>query len=333
MSHKAVAINLDNPIIATFERNGFVETLHRGAWALVKVDSDGTVDVVDSVGNPDQQIFARSAMKGLQALAVVESGAADAFNFTEAELAICCASHSSEPEHLRTVAGMLSKGGLHEDQLGCGASPQWFQRPTGQKRRAYHCCSGKHSGMLLTALHLGDDPANYLSPDSKTQQVVRAAIAEMTDSELTDGIDGCSAPTFRMPLSGLAAGLARLATPTSLSAERAAAANRITTAVGGNPNMIGGEQLRADSDLIRATGGRVFTKLGAEGIFVCGVRGTGFGLCITVDDGNERGFNALALTILRDHDLITAAEFDGLADWNSLERKNADNISTGQIVL
>lgn len=325
-------MNLDNPIIATFNRAGFTESLHRGAWALVKINDTGA-DVVASVGNPHQQIFARSAMKGLQALAVVESGAADAFELTEPELAICCASHSSEPPHLDAVAAMLAKGDLHEDQLGCGASPLWFERPLGEKRRSHHCCSGKHAGMLLTALHLGEDPADYLSPDSKTQQRVRAAVADMTGAELTDGIDGCSAPTFRMPLSGLAAGIARLATPIGLSAERTAAAERITAAVGTNPNMIGGEQLRSDSDLIRETDGRIFAKLGAEGIFVCGVRGTGYGLCITVDDGNERAFNPLALAILRDHELLSDAEFEALGDWTTLERRNADGIPSGSISL
>ncbi len=326
-------MNLDNPIIATFTRADYTESVHRGAWTLVRTQADGSVEVVDGRGQADQQIFARSAMKGLQALAVVESGAADAFDLSEAELAICCASHSSEPEHLRAVAAMLSRGGLVEDQLGCGASPQWFQRPTGQKRRSYHCCSGKHSGMLLTAVHLGEDPATYLSPQSQTQQLVRSAVADMTGAELTDGIDGCSAPTFRMPLSSLAAGIARLATPAGLAPERAAAADRITAAVGANPNMIGGEQLRSDSDLIRATDGRVFTKLGAEGIFVCGVRGTGYGLCITVDDGNERAFDALALTILRSHELISSTEFDALEQYTSLKRHNADGIYSGDILI
>ncbi len=326
-------MNLDNPIIATLDRAGWVESLHRGAWALVKAEQDGSYELVDSAGDPGQQIFARSAMKGLQAIAIVESGAADAFELTEAELAICCASHSAEPEHLRTVQAMLAKGGLVEDQLRCGASPQWFQRPAGQRRRSYHCCSGKHAGMLLTAVHLGEDPEDYLSPSTKTQQAVRAAVADMTGAELTDAIDGCSAPTFRMPLQSLAAGLARLATPSSLSPDRATAADRITTAVGNNPSMIGGERLRADTDLISATDGRVFAKHGAEGVFVCGVRGSGHGLCITCDDGNERAFSALAPTILHKHQLITSAEFDSLEPWTSLERPNADGINCGSITL
>ncbi len=326
-------MNLDNPIIATLDRAGYVESLHRGAWALVKTEADGSYSVVDSVGNPEQQIFARSAMKGLQAVAVIESGTADAFHFTDAELAICCASHSSEPEHLRTVQAMLAKGKLNEDHLQCGPSPQWFQRPAGQKRRSYHCCSGKHAGMLLMARHNGEHPADYLSPTSLTQRAVRAAVADMTGADLTDAIDGCSAPTFRMPLQSLAAGLARLATPTSLSPERRAAADRITDAVAANPAMIGGEKLRSDTDLIRVTDGRVFTKHGAEGLFVCGVRETGYGLCITVDDGNERGFEALAPRILRDHDLITSAEFDAFSAWTSLDRPNADGINCGTITL
>ncbi|NNE95547.1 MAG: asparaginase [Acidimicrobiales bacterium] len=326
-------MNLDNPIIATLDRAGHTESVHRGAWALVRLGSDGGFDVVDAAGDPTQQIFARSAMKGLQALPVVESGAADAFDFTEAELAIACASHSSEPPHLRTVATMLHKGGLSEDQLRCGASTQWFQGATGQRRRSYHGCSGKHAAMLLTALHRGEAPADYLSPSSQTQRAVRAAVADMTGADLTDGIDGCSAPTFRMPLHALALGLARLTNPAGLCAERAAASDRITAAAAARPEMIGGEIERFDTDLIRATGGRVFTKMGAEGVFVCGVRGSGHGLCLRVDDGTERAIHKLAPRILRDHDLIDSSEFDALSKWASLDRYNADHLHCGTITL
>jgi L-asparaginase II len=187
--------------------------------------------------------------------------------------------------------------------------------------------------MLLTGLHLGDDPADYAKPSSAVQQRIRTAVAEMTEAELTDGIDGCSAPTFRMPLASLAVGIARLATPSSLSDDRAAAADRITAAAAANPNMIGGEKLRIDSDLVRTTGGRVFAKLGAEGIFVCGVRDTGYGLCISVDDGNERAFHALSLQILRDHDLLSAPEHASLGEWATLKRRNADGVPTGFVHL
>ncbi len=322
----------DNPVLARFERNGVVESTHRGAWVVVQLDDTGAPAVVDAHGDPDQQIFARSAMKGLQALPLLETGAAESFGLSDAEIALACASHSAEPQHVRLVQRMLASGNLVEDQLGCGATTAWDSGPAGPKRKVFHCCSGKHASMLLAAQHLGDAPANYLSTESCEQQAVFRAVADMTGAELFGAIDGCSAPTFLMPLVALATGIARLCTPASLSSERAAACERITSAAVTNPEMIGGTRGRSDTDLMKSTGGRIFAKLGAEGVFVVGERGTGKALAINVDDGSARAFHALCLEILYRHQMISEAELKPLASWADRTLRNAEGTVTGRIV-
>lgn len=187
--------------------------------------------------------------------------------------------------------------------------------------------------MLLSAVHAGEDPDHYLYPDSMTQKNVHSAVADLTRAELHTAIDGCNAPTFRMPLQALAAGIARLVNPDHLESRRAAAARRITAAVAAHPEMIGGSRLRSDTDLIHATDGRVFAKLGAEGVFVVGVHGSGMGLAISIDDGNERAFHALCLDILRSHQLIGDCELGSLDRWTNVAITNDAGRRTGTIQL
>lgn len=321
-----------NPVLARFERNGVVESTHRGAWVVVQLDETGQPEIVEAAGDPGQAIFARSAMKGLQALPLIETGAAQAFCLSDAEIALACASHSAEPQHVRLVQRMLARGGLTEDQLGCGPTSAWDSGPASPKRRVFHCCSGKHAAMLLAAQHQGDEPANYLSMESSEQQAVLRAVTQMTGAELFGAIDGCSAPTYSMPLSALATGIARLCTPASLSPERSAACNRITNAAASNPEMIGGSRGRSDTDLMKATAGRLFAKLGAEGVFVVGERGTGKAFSINVDDGSPRAFHALCLETLHSNQMISEAELALLARWADRTLRNADGKVTGRIV-
>lgn len=318
----------DNPILTSLERNGRVESLHRGAWVLVEL-VDGEPRRVASAGDPDQAVFARSAMKGLQALPVVETGAADAFGLSERELAVACSSHSAEPQHVRTVAAMLARAGLDEHHLRCGPAAEWGSGPTGPRRPIYHNCSGKHAAMLLTACHLGVDPAAYLVPESLNQKQARSAVADLTGADLEPAIDGCSAPTFRLPLAALATGIARLTSPHHLAPARSAACRRITAAVAAYPEMIGGSVERADTDLIAATDGRIFAKLGAEGMFVCGVVDANHALAITIDDGNPRGFHALALHLLHRYGMLDGDELARLDHWARLDIRNPAGRVTG----
>src|SRR5689334_7442529 len=169
-------------VIAETTRGGITESVHHGV--VVAVDARG--DIVASAGDPEQMVFFRSSAKPFQAIPVVESGAADAFGFTPAELALCCASHYAEPHHQQEVRAMLAKIGLDEGALRCGIPLPSDQEEAGRvltglvPRSPLQCdCSGKHSGMLATCVHLGYPTDTYLDPDHPAQRVIRGIIAEV----------------------------------------------------------------------------------------------------------------------------------------------------------
>ena len=221
---------MENPITVEVTRGQLVESRHRGL--AIVVDAEGKI--VFSAGDVDAGIFPRSACKAMQALPLVESGAADAYGFGNRELALACASHSGEPEHVATAAAMLKAAGRDERVLECGA--HWSshqavlidQARTLDKPTALHNnCSGKHSGFVCTCCHTGEDPRGYAGFDHPLQQAIRAIMADLTGAVLSRdncGTDGCSIPTYAVPLIGLARGFGKLATGRGLEPTRAAEA-------------------------------------------------------------------------------------------------------------
>ena len=323
----------DNPVLLELWRDHGLESQHRGAWALV--DTSG--EVIDAAGDPDQRIFPRSATKSMQGLAFLESGAADAIHAGDDEIALAVSSHSGEPVHVAVARGVLDRSGLDATALRCG--PQKPMHPAHNHepaRRISNNCSGKHSAFLATAVHLADDPADYLEHSSVTQVTVRAAVAEMTDTEpvtMGEARDGCSAPTFEMPLRSLATGLARVANPARLRPERAAACRRITAAAAAHPELIGGTVNRLDTDLVAATNGRVFAKGGAEGVFAIGIVDADVGLAVKIDDGNHRGYTRLVVELLVALGHVDAAEAEALSSWTDPTRRNWDGLDIGRTVI
>lgn len=311
----------DNPVLVRCSRGGRVESVHRGAWALVA--PDGTL--IDSRGQISAPIFARSSTKALQALPLIETGAADQLGFSTEELALALASHYGEVSHTRVVAALLQRLELDESALLCGAhrpmdhDAAFELRRDGHKPSTLHNnCSGKHAGFLALAKHLGDPVESYIDPKSRTQQLVREAVLQMSDCEDFDpafAFDGCSAPTFRMPLEKLALAFARFANPDSLGPRRALACERLADAVARFPELIGGSKKQICTAIARATGGRLFPKIGAEAVYVIGDRGGDRALAIKMDDGTKRGLHAVILNLLRRFDLASAAELDRLAEW------------------
>jgi len=271
----------ENPIVVRVRRGGVVESVHRGAWALV----DLAGEVLAGAGSSAAPFFARSSIKSLQALPLVETGAAERFGLSPSELALTVASHGGEEIHTARVAALLARIGLSERDLACGAHP-----PSDAAARArleaegerpsqlHNNCSGKHAGFLALALHLGADPRTYLAPDSPGQTLVRRALAEMTDvpaEELVPAVDGCSAPTYRIPLRNLALAFARVSTPAALPPARRDACLRIADAVARHPELLAASSKRLCTDLVRASGGRLFPKIGAEAVYAVGLRGAG----------------------------------------------------------
>ena len=324
---------MTNPIIAEVTRGPRVESIHRGAVAVV--DADGKT--VFALGDVEAPVFPRSSLKLLQALPLVESGAADAFGFGDGELALACASHSSEPVHVETASAMLAKVGLSEADLQCG--PHWPQHDpeeivalavAGQKPgRLHNNCSGKHSGFLSTCVHQNLPTADYLDLGSAIQKQVRADLEQLAGVALGAdmcGHDGCSAPAYALPLAPLAHAFAKLATGTGVADSRAAAAKRLMRACMGEPYMTAGKG-RLCTDLMKACEGRIYAKTGAEGVYVAVVPEAGIAVALKCDDGAKRaaevGLIAALMRALGDAhplaDKIAPFARRPVRDWNGNE--------------
>jgi L-asparaginase II len=326
----------DNPVLVRVHRSDAVESQHRGAWVL----TDASGSVLDGVGSFERPIFTRSAVKCLQALPLLETGAAQHFGFSDAEVALCLASHNGEACHTEIVEKLLARLGLSAADLKCGAQPpvdpeaRQLLRDKKQSPSALHNnCSGKHTGFLALALHLGVPVADYIDPESKGQRLVRKAVLEMTglsSGELDVAVDGCSAPTFRMPLRNLAIAFARVANPSALPPLRRAACERMLGAVAAHPHLIAGHHQRICTDIARATGGRVFPKIGGEAVYAIGVRGGDRGLAIKIDDGATRGLHLLIVDLLRRCELASSDELAALAAWEEKRIRNWAGLEVGR---
>jgi L-asparaginase II len=291
------------PLLIEVTRGDMVESVHRGIVSVV--DASGK-DVL-RLGDVERPTYPRSAIKPLQTLPVIESGAADAFNLSEAEIALCCASHAGEPIHTDKVVPWLSRIGLSVEDLECGP-----QLPYGEKAahdliragteptRAHNNCSGKHSGMLTTAVHLGEPTKGYTAADHPVQTRLIELIGEMGGMDLSRtarGVDGCGIPVFGAPLRGIAYAMARFAAPDGLPAERAAACRRVARACAANPLMLAGTG-QFNSVVLAETGQSCILKGGAEGYYTAAIPEKGLGVAIKIDDGAGRASHAAVLAVL-----------------------------------
>jgi len=297
--------------------------------------------VVRQAGDTERPVYARSAVKGLQALPLVASGAAERFGLDDAELALACASHGGQPQHVATAASMLAKAGLDAEVLECGVhwpSNELAARAlaaAGQAPCALHNnCSGKHSGFAcLGALMAGDaDRARgllrgYVEPYHPVMREIGAALEAATGVRLADApraTDGCSIPTFGIPLRALAHAFARFGTGAGLTPERARAAGRLRAAVAAAPLMVAGTG-RLDTRLMEHFGARLFCKVGAEGVYCAALPELGLGIALKMDDGNTARAAEVALVALVES-LLPLADADrafvqplrdvALTNWN-----------------
>lgn len=294
---------MTNPVLVEVLRGDLVESVHRGA--VVVVDADGTQKL--ALGDATQPVFPRSAVKAIQALPFVESGAADAYGFGDRELALACASHSGEPAHAELANAMLAKAGLGPDALECGA--HWpsnhaatiaLARSGASPSALHNNCSGKHSAFVCTCRHLGIAHLGYVRPEHRFQQMIRETMEAVTGAphnETNRGTDGCSIPTFAVPLHNLALGFARMATGNGLGTERAKAAQRLMSACMAEPFQVAGTD-RADTELMQAAPGRIFVKVGAEGVFCAALPDLGLGIAIKCDDGAGRAAEVMIAAVL-----------------------------------
>jgi L-asparaginase II len=293
---------LANPVLVEITRGDLVESVHRGSIAIA--DANGAI--VFALGDVETPDYPRSSLKPIQALPLLESGAAEAFGLSDEEVALACASHSGEPMHTTRVATWLERIGCTADDLACGAHPVRYEpvweamvkrgeAPT----RIHNNCSGKHTGFLTVARHWDIATAGYEKHDHPVQRAVAKALGELSGigGELPWGVDGCAAPNFALSLTGFARALAKLAAPAALPAPRAAAAKRIVRAMTAYPELVSGTG-RACAILMRAGQGRVAVKTGAEGFFAAMIPELGYGVALKIDDGAGRASETTMAVIL-----------------------------------
>lgn len=325
-----------NPVLVEVTRGTVVESRHRGSLAVV--DAGGRV--VHRVGDVAAPVYPRSAIKPLQALLLVESGAADRFGLSERELALACASHRGEPIHTETVTAWLGRVGLSASDLECGAhlpyDPKTMEallRADGQASTVHNNCSGKHSGFLTTALHLGLPIKGYIQPEHPLQRKLYQLIEEMGGESLAAtgrGTDGCGIPVFGVPLRALARAFARLDDPSGLAPERAKAAARILKAMAAEPVMVSGHG-NFVTRVMEVAGDTVRVKSGAEGVYAAVLVGRGLGVAVKMDDGAGRSAEMAMAAALRRLGAFTPAQEEALAGFFEAPIRNVAGKEIGVV--
>lgn len=322
--------------LAVSTRGSRIDALHYGSIAVVNADGE----ILYSVNDPNFPTYVRSSIKMLQALPLVISGGVERFAFTEREVAVAVASHVGADYHIQTVAGMLEKMGLSVEDLRCGS--QEPDDPAERKRllcsgmapsQLHNNCSGKHTGMLAACMAKGWPIDDYISVDHPLQQWIHEILSNYSGvprALIGVGIDGCSLPAFYIPISAAATAMARFMEG---SRDQSSPERRIARSVAAYPEMIN-DHGEFDTELVRATGGRMLAKRGAMAIFLIGAL-TGkygaIGIAIKLEDGNMMPVPMVAMKALRDLELLTEEEASRLEEFSALPLHNWRGIRTGEI--
>lgn len=321
-----------NPVLVEVMRGELVESRHRGALAVV--DADGAF--ILAAGDVTRPVFPRSAIKALQALPLVEAGASERLGLVDEELALACASHGGEPQHVAAVERMLARAGLDAEALECGAHWPLHHPSALALARAgltpsplHNNCSGKHAGFLCLARLMGVEPRGYIAPTHPVQREVKAVLQAITGAPLDNcAVDGCSVPTWAVPLEKLAHAFARFATGRSLSPLRARAAARLRAACTAAPWYVAGSN-RFCTAIMQRFGTRVFVKTGAEGMVCAALPEQGLGLAAKVDDGAGRAAEALMAALIARLLPLDAEERAFLESWMRPPQRNWSGVTVG----
>lgn len=319
--------------VAYRTRGNDVECVHSGA--VVAVRDDGKV--LFSVGSPEAKTFFRSSAKPFQALPLVESGAHIKYGFTTPELALTCASHNGEPYHTAAAQSMLTKLGLDMSALRCGSHKPYDSKSrdtmtrAGEKPSALHNnCSGKHSGMLASCLANGWDTASYLELQHPLQQRIFDRVSELSEvkrEEISTGIDGCSVPTFFLPMISMARMFATIASG------RDERLNTLASAMKAAPEMIDGTG-EFDTMMMQAGGGKVVSKRGGAAIACAAISDgtTGIGIVAKSGDGVSDVPPVVMLRAIAVLGLLTPEMQRGLEKFIAPVQKNVNGWDVGKLV-
>ncbi|MDZ7841618.1 MAG: asparaginase [Gammaproteobacteria bacterium] len=325
-----------NPILVEVTRGPAVESVHRGSAVIV----DRRGRVVRFWGDMNQAIFPRSAVKSLQAIPLVRTGAARALDLSPEEIAMACASHGGEPVHTATVSEWLGRIGLGPRDLECGAHP-----PTDSDARLglaglgqapsplHNNCSGKHAGFLSVCRHLGFPARGYTRADHPVQELVRDTLEEFTGCPLRDaarGVDGCGIPVFGIPLRALATAMMKFSAPEQLDEPTAEAVRTIRGAMTGHPYLVAGRD-QFCTLVMDALAPDVVVKTGAEGTCCAAILNQGLGIAIKIDDGAARASEVAAGAILRFMEAMDDSHYAALRSTLEPDVLNAAGLKVGVI--
>ncbi|HVF29585.1 MAG TPA: asparaginase [Pyrinomonadaceae bacterium] len=326
--------------LANVIRGETIESVHRGHV----IATDGRGEKILSLGLPDTVTFFRSACKPFQALPFITSGACDALGYSDEEIALACASHSGEARHVRIAKLMLERAELTEAHLRCGShlpfnekEAERMQREGEHPTQLHNNCSGKHAAMLAMAKHTGAELADYESLDNPVQQAILETISLFTEipvDKIRIGVDGCAAPNFALPLSAMATSFLRLTMPPeSFSTDIRSACRRLVSAMTSFPELIGGVG-RLDTMLMQAAPGKIISKVGADGVWLCAVLPSekwphGLAIAIKVEDGDDRRARpVIAVSLLKQFEVLAA---DALPEISPMMLKNRRGDVVGRV--
>lgn len=324
--------------LAVVTRNGYIESIHYGYVCVVNTSGH----VMYNLGNYNTKIFLRSSAKPIQAIPLIQSGAADAYKFSHKEIAVACASHSGERIHQEVVKGILARLNLSEENLHCGTMRPYSEEEntrliaSGASPSALHCsCSGKHSAMLALAKFRDHNIDDYESANNPIQEEILNAIAEFTDEDaqsIPKGTDGCGAPIYLMPINKIALSYARL-TMHSQNPESPYyyPCKTIFDSMIQFPEMVAGTD-EFCTELMKAAKGKLIGKIGSEAVYCLGIKEGNLGICIKIVDGNERAIYPVVIHVLRKLGILNSLELDSLNHWYRQILKNNLNDETGEIL-
>lgn len=323
----------EKPVVIEVTRGAVVESRHLGAAAIMRPDGK----VVESWGDIDAPVAARSAIKPIQAIPLLESGAADRFGLTDTNLALACASHNAEPRHVAAVRDWLTKIGLSEADLECGAHAptrlpvfERFLKQGTPLTPVVNNCSGKHTGFLTTAVHLGEPTKGYIGAGHPVQKRIAAIYGELgrfDPSRAPSGSDGCGIPTLGVPLRAMATAMGAMADPSRLKQSRVAAIVRIRAAMNAEPFFMAGTG-RFCTRINGALPGLAQIKTGAEGVYCAMLPTLGFGVALKIWDGASRASEVAMAVILRHLGVLDAGRY---ADALNPPVRNAVGARIGDI--
>lgn len=316
-------------------RGGTVESRHRVHAAVV--DANGTL--LEGVRAPLTETWWRSCAKPFQVMPLVRSGGLERLGWGAPQLALACASHGGEPEHVALAESMLAGIGLEEGDLACGAHEPLASRGVRLLResgdrltRLHNNCSGKHAAMLAQAVLRGEPTSGYEQAAHLVQRTALATIATwagIRPAAIGVGVDGCGVTVFSLPLANMALSYARLAHASTHGDEPS---RRILQAMTSHPFLVGGTD-RFDTRVMEAVGGNVVCKLGAEGVHTFAIVDRGIGFALKVEDGSPRAQFVAVLAMLAEYGALPSPLPESLRDSAVRAVRNTRGEQVGEVFV